>query len=240
MRDDFLIENRKKKIRISLLEYLSTQKEDDLVESLRSVEDRIMEKVTQELLGVVETVSRISLTPGPQGAPGIQGKTPVAGVDYRIPKDGRTPTNDELISLIKPLIPDPVPGVTGNDGSPDTGAEIVSKINELPIKPNLQIDARHIKNLPISLSKKHIGRGTGSPTQEYDLSPFLDSVTKVFTVPANKRVLLITSSSTPFFFRPTVDYVVSGTSNTTLTFDSSIDASTMLQQGQSLGLLYVE
>lgn len=64
-----------------------------------------------------------------------------------IVENGHTPTVEELTAIIKPLIPNV------RDGSPDTGKEIVSKINELPITPDLQIDASHIKNLP-RISKK--------------------------------------------------------------------------------------
>jgi len=58
--------------------------------------------------------------PGPRG---FQGDKPIAGIDYQIPKDGR-------------------------DGSPDTGKEIVDKVNVLPIQSEFQIDAKHIKGLP--------------------------------------------------------------------------------------------
>ncbi len=45
-------------------------------------------------------------------------------------QNGETPSNDKLLSLIQPLIPEPEQGKSGNDGSPDTGEEIISKINE--------------------------------------------------------------------------------------------------------------
>lgn len=40
------------------------------------------------------------------------------------------------------------PGAPGKDGSPDTGEDIVDKINSLPVNEANQIDASHIKNLP--------------------------------------------------------------------------------------------
>src|SRR5258708_24632766 len=39
-------------------------------------------------------------------------------------------------------------GDNGKDGSPDTGEQIVEKINQLPEDDELKIDASHIKNLP--------------------------------------------------------------------------------------------
>lgn len=42
----------------------------------------------------------------------------------------------------------PIKGIDYSDGSPDTGEQIVDKINELSITSDNQIDASHIKNLP--------------------------------------------------------------------------------------------
>jgi hypothetical protein len=42
----------------------------------------------------------------------IRGEKPVAGVDYPIPRDGHTPTERELLALIKPLIPEVKDGKT--------------------------------------------------------------------------------------------------------------------------------
>ena len=48
-------------------------------------------------------------------------------------------------------------GVNGKDGSPDTGEEIVEKINALALDDDLKIDAKHIKNLPESTITGGIG-----------------------------------------------------------------------------------
>lgn len=230
----------KEKLRISLEEYLRSKfaenGRDELIEYLESMEIMLGLDFNESVTELRRMIAELQLLPGPAGPPGPQGpkgEKPKAGIDFIVSPGapGKTPTKDELVNLIEEIVPKPK-SILGN--------EIIGKINELEIKPELQIDARHIKNLPVSLSKKRLGRGTGSPTQLYDLSSALDSVTKVFTISANKRVVLITSSSTPFFFRPTVDYVVSGTNNTTLTFDAAIDASVMLQAGQSIGILYIE
>lgn len=74
-------------------------------------------------------------------------------------KNGETPSDERLLSLIRPLIP---VVRNGNDGSPDTGEDIVIKVNGLPTdNPDLQIDASHIKNLPklVSTEAKKINRG---------------------------------------------------------------------------------
>ena len=107
---------------------------------------------------------------------GVDGKTPtedelIALIKPLIPqvsngldgKDGLKPTNKELLALIKPLIPkvqngiDGINGSNGKDGSPDTGEDIVTKINELGISLDTQIDASHIKNLPKEKGNNYYG-----------------------------------------------------------------------------------
>lgn len=69
---------------------------------------------------------------GPKGEKGDRGEAGKPGKDGK-GKDGR----------------DGIDGLDGKDGSPDTGAEIVEKINGLSTwSDDLKIDASHIKNLP--------------------------------------------------------------------------------------------
>lgn len=70
---------------------------------------------------------------------------------------GDTPTIEELLALIEELIPEAIPGPAGytpekgkdyfdgKNGSPDTGEEIIKKINT---EGKEKIDASRIKNLP--------------------------------------------------------------------------------------------
>lgn len=51
----------------------------------------------------------------------FDGKTPIVGIDFPIPKDGKTPTSEELLSIIKPLIPLPI---KGDDGKVPTEEEL--------------------------------------------------------------------------------------------------------------------
>ncbi len=57
--------------------------------------------------------------------------------------DGDTPSEAELVSIIKPLIPIPEPG---KDGSPDTAEDIRNKLELLD--GDERLDAKYIKNLP--------------------------------------------------------------------------------------------
>lgn len=96
----------------------------------------------------------------------------------KVPKDGNdghTPTKQELLALITPLIPQVENGVSPEiqdivdevmaqiqlpeqkETILDDGRGIVEKINALPVDPHNQIDAKHIKNLP-----KPDGNGGGA------------------------------------------------------------------------------
>ncbi len=72
---------------------------------------------------------------GPEGPRGLNGK------------DGKDGT-------------DGLNGLNGKDGSPDTGVQIVNKINDLKVTPDLQIDAAHVKNID-QYVKKHSTQYTG-------------------------------------------------------------------------------
>lgn len=69
--------------------------------------------------------------PGPEGPQGPKGEQGPPG-----PGGPRGPKGEKG-----------KPGADGTFGSPDTGKEIVKKINALPLRPALQIDAAHIKGL---------------------------------------------------------------------------------------------
>jgi len=124
------------------------------------------EKVTLSKISAAEKVSQVkvqellSLIEDVKASKPKDGFSPVKGVDYF---DGE-------------------PGKPGENGSEDTGSEIVTKINLLEIKENLQIDATHIKNLPQSITK-----AVGS--QARNLWQLLD-VDKASTIlPTNGQVL---------------------------------------------------
>jgi len=132
-----------------------------------------------------------------------------------------------------------IPGANGKDGSPDTGEQIVKKINDLPAKAEVQIDARHIKNLPEQdMGWKKYLHGGGDVNMSYVLDPFLDGVTKSFTIPENRRVNYVILSSAPIVVT-TNDFTLSGNRNTTLTFGSNINASISLVGGQSAIVDYI-
>jgi hypothetical protein len=102
-----------------------------------------------------------------KGEPGIDGKDGVDGLDGKDGKDGLDgkngaqgePGKDGKDGIDGIDGKNGTDGKDGKDGSPDTGEQIIEKINKLPIKPDFQIDAKHIKNLPKQI--EYFGRGGG-------------------------------------------------------------------------------
>lgn len=99
------------------------------------------------------------------------GITPEAGIDYPSYKEVQTWVEDAVAAIPRPkevdlvkvadavlkmvVIPAPIPGAPGKDGSPDTPENIKEKLESL--KGDDRLDARAIKNLP----KTQIGGGHG-------------------------------------------------------------------------------
>lgn len=136
-------------------------------------------------------------------------------------------------------------GKDGKNGSPDTGNQIVDKINGID-KKGPKIKTEHIEGFETVDSRLKTSEANmnsfflkfaGDTVRLYDLSGDLDSITKTFTIPTNSSVIMVTGSSSPWFFRPTVDYT--RTSNS-ITFTSEIDAATTLASGQSIGIIYIQ
>lgn len=144
---------------------------------------------------------------------------------------------------------DTVVGPPGLDGSPDTPLDIIKKLESVPEKDKLVIEA--IKGLREELDKleKRIGKGIiyggggsaggGRIVKIYDISSSLNGVLKTFALPAFWRVLSVQSSSFPNAFRPAVDYTTDA-SAMTITFDADIDAASTLATGQTITVLYSE
>jgi hypothetical protein len=100
---------------------------------------------------------------------GEKGDQPVAGVDYQLPKDGytpikgvdyfdgvdgRTPKTSELLALIQPLIPEPIPGIDGIN--PDI-RDVLAVIKEEKLSIE---DIRGLEEALHTISKpKQIGGG---------------------------------------------------------------------------------
>lgn len=65
------------------------------------------------------------------------------------------------------------------------------------------------------------GSSTASITYSSDLSSQCDGNNKIFTIPTNSSIILLTGTDSPLIYKPTTDYTVSGT---TLTLTSAVNA----------------
>jgi len=105
---------------------------------------------------------------GPQGISGLDGKdgkdgiTPIAGIDFPIPENGK-------------------------DGIEIEPIEIVKKINSLPLDKDRMIDAKHIKGLPdTKLKGTDLFRGGLKLRWNTQLDGTVNGTNKVFTVPTSQ------------------------------------------------------
>ena len=186
----------------------------------------------------VETIAKNRGPAGPAGPRGDKGDQGPVGVGKEGPRGIPGPPGELGGRGIQGER-----GEKGRDGSPDTPKQIVEKINTLPEKPGVQIDKKHIKGLKemeddiqeAIVNSRRASFYGGSTTLNYDLSSLLNGSTKTFDLPAGSQVLLVVGSSTPFIFRPTVDYTVASGQ---ITFTSQITESQTLATGQSVVILY--
>lgn len=140
---------------------------EQVIEDLSSdIESKLNQKLVAELKKIATKLKKGEKgdkgdafigSQGPQGVPGIGAKG----------KDGHTPTKQELLSLIQPLIPAPVKGEDGKDAPELTSKQLILKINEkeevIQIKSIKGLDAilknhdRAIREKGGSRQKKHGG-----------------------------------------------------------------------------------
>lgn len=231
--------------------------------SLLALQEEI-EKGNADLIKQVhEAIKEIRLKEGPQGPQGDPGpkgdsadeKAIIASVLKKIrqPKDGEPGKDADEAAVIKAVL-----YKLDREGMisellkridlplPKTAEQVVDEINSLPIEPQWQIDASHIKNL-----KKYVqslweswkfqgaGGGGGHITRNVDVSSQLDGSNKTIVLPPNNGVVAILSSNAPGpAWRAGIDYTTSGGFNINLVFADAVDASAFLKAGDSMIILY--
>lgn len=148
--------------------------ESEIIGSLKDATEEIVDKLpTQKLPEVFDvTINGIQVLTlkGDKGDPGRDGRDGVDG------KPGKNADETFVIQEITKKIPKPRDGINGRDGkdglsgidgSPDTGEQIVDKINALPTnKDSAKIDVSHIKGLPSTqqiFTAIRSGTGSGTP-----------------------------------------------------------------------------
>jgi hypothetical protein len=181
----------------------------------------------------------IPLIPEPiEGRPGEKGEKgdkPVAGVDYPIPENGKDGIDGrDGESIVGP------PGAPGKDGSPDTGEQIIEKINEAEglIKKE-KIEGLDEAFDSVSRQISSIPRGGGGSRSKnsskfYDLSSQTDGVTKSFLVPKSVGAVLF-GSDFPSVYMEGNGFTINATrTQITLTTDNAPST------GSQLLFLYTE
>lgn len=116
---------------------------------------------------------------GKDGRDGKDGKTPIAGIDFELPKDGRDGRDGRdgkdaeidfqlVVSEIVKTIPKPKDGLPGKNGSPDTGEQIVNKLRALEYAKKLSYE--DLKDAP---DMAHIQRLISA--RDYDFTELKDA-----------------------------------------------------------------
>lgn len=178
-------------------------------------------------------------------------------------KDGHTPSKQELMSLITPLIPDVKDGKDADETKivadvlakvpkqeKVTGDGVIDAINSRETTRDIRKERVEGLSDLISLVQKletsltHVnsrvvgssGRNLVKALNLNDYGP-LDGVTKTFNIPAVYRIISVHASSFPGAFVENIDFTWTPTS---ITFTDEIDASATLAAGQTVTILYVE
>lgn len=113
-----------------------------IIEKVDGLETDLVD-TQQAVVSLQEELKTIELTPGEKGEQGIQGKQGIKG-EKGDKGDRGERGEDGYNGIDGENGKDGLNGQDGKDGSPDTGEQIVKKIN----KQKTQIDASKIKNLP--------------------------------------------------------------------------------------------
>jgi hypothetical protein len=173
--------------------------------------------------------------------PPEDGYSPVKGKDYFDGKDGRD--GDDGIDGKDGYTPRKgIDYFDGKDGSPDTPEQIRDKLEKL--EGDVRLDVSSVKGLEkydkeIAVLKE--GRPIFGPgkTKIYlkDLSVSLDGATKTFSIGTHFGISGVWSSSSPFAFRPTIDYNEVGRN---IVFTDVVDAAISLATGQTLIVQYLK
>ena len=137
---------------------------------------------------------------------------------------------EELLKKLGITKPEP-----GKDGSPDSGEEIVKKINKLPLNSESMIDASHIKNLSIPVMFGGGGKRVVGRQVRDDLSSQCNGSLKTFvlTKKFTPGTVQLFSTQFPIVYRPVIDFTEDSAG--TLTLTSEVGAP---DSGQTLVALY--
>ncbi len=189
---------------------------------------RILGAFTKRFAALEQHV--LTLERGLQGERGLSGMAGTDGKDGRHGRDGKDGRHGRDGR-------DGKDGIDGIDGKNADPSEVIEEIKKLQGKDRLH--ARNIDGLETVFGHQKTtghGGGGGDTIRSVDLSSQCDGVTKTFTIPNTttfNAVVLLTGTTFPNFYRPTIDYTWS-IANKTITLDAGVAAP---QAGQTLILL---
>lgn len=160
-------------------------------QSAGGLEDRIIDAAIQAMIGQLEDLMRDPSfiaaiaqnldVPSPEnGRDGAQGPRGFKG-DKGDKGDKGEP------GQIGPMGIRGQDGENGKDGTEIEGKDIVHKINDLPLEPDQQIHASHIKGLPDMVKDSvPLHRGGVKLVWNVELDGTIDGVNTTFTIPGNQ------------------------------------------------------
>lgn len=158
---------------------------------LERVAQKVVKDITKKMLEDEDLLYEIALSAmraipyekvrGPQGPKGDQGEKGERGERGEMGPQGSGITDEQINALYEGLLERAVKNGVGS------GKDIVEKINGLEIEPDLQIDAKHIKNLPKADPREGtpLHRGGVKLVWNTELEGTINGVNTIFTLPAS-------------------------------------------------------
>lgn len=173
---------------------------DTSVTELKKDFKETVEKIKSDVPNLDNFLKSVKGKQGDGGDPGIDGKTPTKDellklIKPLIPqiKDGHTPTNSELLELIRPLIPD-LPEV--KDGKTPTNKELIDLINPLiPPLPEVKDGSPDKPEEIVDKLQSLEGKERLDKSAIKGLETSLGTLDRKFVVGTNMQRLLILDAS---------------------------------------------
>lgn len=206
------------------------EKQTELAEKLKEDKDKNIAEMKTEVSAMKKDIQK-ALREQENGMNFIRDKLR----DIKDGEDGGTPTKEELIALIEPLIPE-----REKIDLSEIEKNIKQKIEKNIKQKEEQLETR-MQRLEEAIRKaaaNQSGRIYAGPNANavlvHDASSQCNGSEKTFTMPMARNILMVYCTQFPFFYRPTVDYTI-GDRSITLTNEVAPPES-----GQSLFISYVK
>jgi len=232
---------------LKLAERGGTDKELLLLEEISALEEKVneieaqlkeeMKKMMSEMADVKTGIPHFSelidsiKTLAEKEIPAPIVNIPETKVEVKAPIVNIQPAN---VQVSAPNVNVPPPIVTVN--SETKKVEIDETTKEAILDLQSAVEGLKKENTKIKEQRPVIFGPGKTRVVPLDLSSSLNGVTKTFFVGTNFGIIGVWGSSSPFPFRPIVDYTESGRN---IVFNAAIDASISLAAGQTLMLQYL-